>query len=236
MAQLDIPYKLDTTQYHYMNVNNVHIVTPIVPISHIPLHECPLIMPTIKFQHNVHLSLVLQSSPHHNLYQVFHPILHVLMRMHETCHSLLWMQLKVMGQVNCIEVPTSFLWVKFHLHMPFATNSHRTLLHLFIYTTTIVVTFLVTEKPLHLWALPALLHIKSCHFGIVAIVVICIIEVIKFHVLLWNELFMHQWTLNHYNKKINMISTSICSKTTRREPTCLHEYSFQLGESQRLLV
>jgi hypothetical protein len=75
--------------------------------------------------------------------------------------------------------------------MPFATNSHRTLLLLFIYTITIIVTLLVIEKPLHLWTLPALSHIKSCHFGIVTIVLICIIEIIKFHVLLWNEHFRH---------------------------------------------
>jgi hypothetical protein len=88
---------------------------------------------------------------------------------------------------------------EFHLNMSFATNSHRIILLLFIYTTTIIVTLL--QKSHYTCRLPTLPHIKSCHFGIVAIVVICIIKIIKFHVLLWNELFRNQWTMNHYNKR-----------------------------------
>jgi hypothetical protein len=113
------------------------------------------------------------------------------MCVHEICHSLLWVQLVVVVQVNCVKEPTSFLWIKFHLHMPFAPNPHRTLLLLFIYTISISVPLLVTKKLFHLWTLPALPYIKSYHFGIVTIVFISIIELIKFHVLFCNELFRH---------------------------------------------
>jgi hypothetical protein len=106
--------------------------------------------------------------------------------------------------------------LKFHLHKPLAINSHRTLHLLFISTIIVVVTLLVTKKNLlHLCTLPALAHIKSGHFGIVAVVIISISELIKFHVLLRDEPFEHQWTLSQYQKKINMTSSFIWNQTTQ---------------------
>jgi hypothetical protein len=73
MAQLDPFNNLDRKQKPLHESNNVHIVTLIVTISHIPLRECPLIPPSIQLRHNVHLSLVLHPSSHHHLHQVFTP-------------------------------------------------------------------------------------------------------------------------------------------------------------------
>jgi hypothetical protein len=106
------------------------------------------------------------------------------------CNWWLWFK-SIASKNQC-----SFFGSSFTFTCPF----HPILIEPFsFYLSTLLVSLyplLVTKKLLHLWTLPALPDIKSCHFGIVAIVFISIIELIKFHVLFWNELFRYEWTLN----------------------------------------